>query len=418
MSRTARALRSSFRNETPVPYTRAGGGGILGGMFGSRSGRNMVGSMEAYSAVSTLFAVVSKLANASSQVHWDLWRKDPSGDPELRTRIMGHPAQVLWEKPNKFFTRQEWFESGQQHIDLTGEGWTVIEYFGNSKLPVGLWGVRPDRMEPVPSATEYLAGYIYHGPGGQDIPLRLDEVLFIRMPNPLDPFRGSGPVQSLLMTLDSTKFSQEWNRNFFLNSAEPGGIIEVPKTLTDPEFDSMQKRWNESHRGVSRAHRVGILENATYNALGYSQRDMQFAELQQVSRDTILEAFTMQRSIMGITENVNLANALAGKTDFADLNIRPRLERWKQMANNDYLPLFGPLAKDLEFDYTDPIPQDSDSERADLTARTAAAKVLVSAGFDRVPSLIACGLPEIEWVGIPANIRETVDATTLPKEAI
>jgi hypothetical protein len=48
----------------------------------------------------------------------------------------------------------------------------------------------------------------------------------------MDPYRGMGVVQTILVDLDATRASAEWNRNFFLNSAEPGGIVEVDRRLT------------------------------------------------------------------------------------------------------------------------------------------------------------------------------------------
>ncbi|NIS37117.1 MAG: phage portal protein, partial [Actinobacteria bacterium] len=73
----------------------------------------------------------------------------------------------------------------------------------------------------------FLAGFLYHGPNGEQVPLSLDEVIHIRYPNPLDPYRGLGPVQSAMIDLDSARYSAEWNRNFFVNSAEPGGHLET-----------------------------------------------------------------------------------------------------------------------------------------------------------------------------------------------
>ncbi|KKK81335.1 hypothetical protein LCGC14_2814460, partial [marine sediment metagenome] len=61
----------------------------------------------------------------------------------------------------------------------------------------------------------------------------VDDVVQLKMPNPLDPYRGMGPVQSILADLDSERYSAAWNRNFFINGAEPGGIIEVDRRLDD-----------------------------------------------------------------------------------------------------------------------------------------------------------------------------------------
>src|SRR3546814_15603748 len=67
---------------------------------------------------------------------------------------------------------------------------------------------------------------------------------------------------------------------------------------------------------------------------------MQFAELTNVSRDMIREAFLIHKHILGQSDDVNLANALAADEAFAERLVVPRLVRFKGMLNNDFLLLF------------------------------------------------------------------------------
>lgn len=385
-------------DDTPVSY----GGGSGGGLFASSSAGGTAGMTDALgstASVGTLFAIVNRTSNATSQAQWKLWRKPAgwSGDDADRVEVTRHLALDVWRKPNPFMTQQEFVEVVQQHIDLTGEGWPL---FGKNAVgwPETIWPVRPDKMTVVPSPTKYISGYVYTGPDGEKVPLGVTDIAQIRMPNPLDPFRGLGPVQALLTTIDAEKYSMQWNRNFFVNSAEPGGIITVPGNLEDDEFDQFTSRWRSQHRGVSQAHRVAILENGmTWQNNSFSQRDMQFAELRTVSRDTILEAYGMPGSMIGISEHVNKANAQTGEITFARWITAPRLERWKQFLNNDFLPLFGASTDNLMFDFESPIPNDSDQENAALTARSAAAALLVAAGYNDEDVLSTCELPPMRW---------------------
>lgn len=293
-------------------------------------------------------------------------------------------------------TRQEFVESVQQHIDLTGEGWWVIARNPRFRsVPLELWPVRPDRMGPVPSRDEFIAGYIYRSPDGEQVPLKRDEVIQLRMPSPLDPYRGMGPVQSILTDLDSTQYSAEWNRNFFLNSATPGGIIEVPNNWSDDDFEEFRDRWDEQHRGVAAAHRVGILEGgAKWVERTYSMRDMQFVELREVSSKVIREAFGMPKFAIGDVEDVNRATAEASKTWFAEMLTVPRLERFKQALNEDFLPLFGATTDGLEFDYCDPVPPNAEARDRERASKADAAEKLVRAGYDGESVKEALELPD------------------------
>lgn len=382
----------SLINRSPVPYTS--GRNI---QIPWRQPSGVEAQMRAMGSVGTLFAIVNRTSNATAQVNWRLYRKAPSGLKEDRVEVAQHAALDLINKPNPFFTRQELVESTQQHIDLTGEGWWIVTR--NRGIPVELWPVRPDRMAPIPDPTDFIAGYTYTAPDGREIPLRVEDVIQIRMPNPLDPYRGMGPVQSILTEIDSARYSAEWNRNFFLNSAEPGGIIEVDKHLTDGEFNEARDRWGEQHKGVSNAHRVAIIENGMkWVDRKLTQRDMQFAELRQVSRDVMREAFGAPAFVLGEVGDVNRATADASKALFAEQLTVPRLERFKGALNNDLLPLYGKdAARLLEFDYDDPVPADAAARNAELAAKTAAAQTLIDAGYYGPAVAEAVGLPDIQF---------------------
>ncbi|KOV86069.1 MULTISPECIES: phage portal protein [unclassified Streptomyces] len=385
--------RAATAAQTPVPF--ASRSASHGPVFGSS--RSAEGQMRAMSAVGTLFAIVDRTSNATALVDWKLYRKAKSGRKEDRTEVTAHAALDLWNRPNPFMPRQEFVESFQQHQDLTGEAWWVIAKRPGINLPLEMWPVRPDRMTPVPSRETFLAGYVYTSPDGEQIPLELDEVIQLRRPNPLDPYRGLSPVLSILPDLDTSRYASEWSRAFFVNSAQPGGIIEVPSALSDDQFDELRDRWNEQHRGVGNAHRVAILEHGKWVDRTISQRDMQFVELRGATADRIREAYGISKTAIGDFEDINRASALAAKSWFAEQQTVPRLERIKAALNFELLPMYGPTADGLEFDYEPPTPPDPETEATTLTARSNAAQSLVAAGYDPPAVAQAVGLPELPF---------------------
>jgi len=381
-----------LKNEAPVPYVPR----TLTFPWLPRA--NMEQNMRAYGQVGTLHAIVSRLANATSQVNWRLYRSSKSGKPEDRVEVTDHLALRIWDSPNPFMTRQEFVEASQQHVELTGEGWSVIARNPRARsLPLELWPVRPDRMAPVPSASNFLSGYLYTGPGGERIPFEKDSVLFIRVPDPLDPYRGLSPVGTISATLDSSRFADEYNRNFFYNSAEPGGIIQVDKRLTDDEFNELRDRWEEQHKGVARAHTVAVLEQGEWKQNAATRRDMQFVELSDVTDAKIRTAFGFPKFMLGDVDDVNRAQGEASDAMFAQWLIVPRLVRWRQMLNTDYLPLFGTAGQGLEFDFDDPVMANTEIENAGRDSKVAAAVALMGAGADKDETMAAFGLPTITF---------------------
>lgn len=397
----ANGLRS-LTNRAPIAFAPTSGrAGILSGAV-RPAGQEA--QMRAMGSVGTLFAIVERITTAYSQVEWHLYRSAKSGRPEDRVEVTSHAAIDLWQQPNNFMTGPMWREATQQHEELTGEQWWIISRDERSSIPLELWFARPDRMVPTPDRETFLSGYTYSSPTGEQVPLGLDDVIMMRRPNPLDPYRGWGPVQTILADLDSSRASAEWNANFFRNSAQPGGIVQVDKRLSDDEFNEFNDRWREQHRGVANAHRVAVLENGLqWVDRSYSMTDMQFAELRNVGREIIREAFAFPKPMLGTVDDANRANMEAADDMLARWIVRTRLRRTRQSLNTRLLPMYGATGRGLEFDFEDPVTGDAELESKQLTAQANAAAALVNVGFEPRGTLSAVGLPDIPFSGTPAT---------------
>lgn len=420
----ARTLLGPLLNKTPVPYVPRGTG-RRAWLPSAATSSGMEAQMDAMGRVGTLFAIVDRIITAYSQVEWRLYRvpKDgrrryesgTTGVQDPRVEVTRHPALELWKKPNPFFFGSAFRESAQQHEELTGEQYWVIERnrFG---LPQEMWFVRPDRMMPIPDADNFLVGYIYRGPAGEEVPLAKEDVIFLRRPHPKDPYRGMGAVQAILGDLDATYLSTEYNRNFFLNSATPGGIIQAEANISDEDFNQFQTRWAETHKGVANAHRVAILEaGMTWVDRKYTMDDMQFVELRDASRETIREAFGFPKAMTGATDDVNKANAYAGEVMFARWMTRPRLLRVKEALNTILLPMYGASATGLEFDFVNPVPEDDEISAQVLLNKAQALKFMADTGlFEAADMVAACGLPEMKELPEPRTPVQSESPPAIP----
>jgi len=417
-----------LRNQgPPVPM---GGGGYRGGIsvISSLSSSFEV-YMQAYASSGTVWQIVHLMASSVAKPEWRLYRKQAQDGrvryttsdqgSDQRTEVVKHQALNVLQRPASIkangitlpvWTRFGLFELGQSYLELTGESPLVVDRDPRSSIPLGLWPVRPDRLEPVPDPDTYLKGYVYTAPDGREkIPLDVTDVIHIKYPNPLDPYRGLGPAQAVLVDIEASRYSAEWNRNFFLNSAEPGGIIQVDHAMDDDEWNDLTNRWREAHRGVSRAHRVAVLEaGQTWVPNTHTVRDMDFANLRNVSRDLIREAWGIHKIMLGNSDDVNRANAQTGEEVFANWSVVPRLDRWKNALNEQFLPLFGSAGEGVEFDYIYPLPANREQDNAELTAKSEAWAKLVGAGADPHDAAEVVGLPDMKVV------EQAVQAPALP----
>ena len=419
-----------LRNQAPVALTQS----RRPGLSTSLSTTNLIETcLRAYLINGTVNSIVSLLATTTARPEWHLYRKTTDNrrryttvdsGSDQRVEVLQHQALSVLNKPNPFNSRFTHFELSQTYIELAGESPWLIERDPRATFPVGLWSCRPDRLEPVPDAQKYLAGWIYTSPDGEKVPLRTNEVIMIKTPNPVEPLRGAGVVQSIMTDIQAAQYAAEWNRNWFVNSATPGGIIQVPGNLSDEEFDQFEARWRETHQGVAKAGHIGMLENgAIWVPNSMSLRDMDFANLRGVSRDIIREAWRVAKTMLGNSDDVNRANAETAQEVFAVWQNVPRLDRLRDALNNQYLPLFGSTGQGVEFDYVTPVPINREQSNAELIAKANAAVALIGAGFDEHDVLEVVGLPDMATVAknttmqLPSAAQPDGGESTSPDQA-
>lgn len=389
-------------NRTPVPIGKRDS--IFIPLGGERSRRER--NLKAMESAATIFAIVDRIATGVASATWRLYRKAPSGKTEDRREVPRHAALNVWSNPNPFYSQDEFVETMFQHYELTGEWWWVLarsSILNGQGPPIELWPVRPDKMSPVPHPTKFIEGYFYAA-GRDQIALQVSDVIYNKRPNPLSPYRGLGPVGTLLLDVEGETAAAQWNVNFFQNNAEPGGIVKFKEELDDPEFELFLERWRKSHQGVGNVGRVGVLEGeAEWVDRKFSMRDMQFEQLRRFSKSQFREAWGFPKPLLGDVEDVNRANAEAGEVVFNRWLIVPRLNKLRTTLNDDFLPLFGRMADGLEFDYDPVIPPNVADEREDKRMRTQAAVAFVGAGFDPAEVLEALDLPPMTFVGKPGS---------------
>ena len=422
----------TLRNAAPpVPMGSRTGAWAPGLMLGDADDLAYMG---AYTSNGTVNSNVSLLASSSAKPEWRLYRSPVrdgrvryttnDGGSDQRTEVVQHQALNVLATPATITTgrgqelviwsRFQLFEVSGIWLETTGKSHWVVERDERANIPLGLWPVRPDRMQAVPDADKYLVGWVYTGPDGRTkIPLEPDEVIFNRYPDPMDSYGGCGPIRSVLVDIDSARYAAEWNRQYFVNSAEPGGVIEVDHEVDDDEWHDLMERWREGHRGVARAHRIAVLEaGQKWLPNQHSLKDMDFIALKNVSRDIIRESLGMHKVMTGVTDDVNRANAQTGEEVFANWKIVPRLDRWKDVLNYQFLPLFGSAGQGVEFDYIYPLPANREQDNAELLAKGQAALWLVQAGYDPEQVLETVGLPAMDATAPPAPAPDAGDPDT------
>lgn len=385
----------------PIPYTTPSDRRWFGGMFGGAAASRH-SQLKMTTAETTLFSVLDLICTDLAAVEWYGQRKVKNQNPDQEPPRIDTDQSLavrLWQQPNTFMSGEFVRHTCTWHYRAVGEAWMVVDYYDQARtMPRAWWPVRPDRMVPVPDPDKFLLGYMYTGPDGTEVALELDEVMRMTRPHPLDPHRGMGVVQTLGTTLGMSLNSAQWIAKFFENDASPGGIIEIPEGLPDPDYNRLRKRWNEQHRGVNKAHRVAILEWGKWVSRSPHMRDMQFAEIRGLSREEVMLGFRVHKHKMGLSDDVNLANAYAADSTFAKDETLGNCRKWYDLANKQFLPMFGETGKGIEICFEDPVPANKEEDRAERQAKIRDALDLINNGVEPGEAWELVGLPNMTMV--------------------
>lgn len=308
--------------------------------------------LKAYGEVGWLFACVNVIANAVARQEWHLYELDKDNQ---REEIFEHPLLDLFGNLNPYQSRYQFMYLGTMYKKLVGEQFWAINFNGKG-LPAEIWLAPPTYMSVVPSAQKYIDHYEFKR-NNQVTRFNVDEIIHIMTPNPHNPYRGLSEAQALTSVIDSERYAASLQNKIFYNDGRPGFIIEYP-AADMPNSESRKElvqEWDERYKGYRNAGKTAFLWGGKANTLTLSPRDMDFNALRTFSRDSILGAYGVPKSVLGLTEASTFASAKAGNYTFAFYVIHPELCALREAINKELVPFFG---DNLYMDFDNPVPED------------------------------------------------------------
>lgn len=299
-------------------------------------------------------AIIEETANIKLTLYK---RKSQSEFDQLET----HPVLDLLYKVNPVYTSYLLWEATQGYLELTGEAfWWLV---GPKNNPKEIWLLRPDWMTIRDSKSKLIDAYEYGPNYGDKIIIPQEEVVQFKDFNPKDAYRGWGTVKAGAKTIDTDNYAEDYNRNFFFNSAMPAGALKTDQRLTAEQYERVRQDWNRLHQGVDKAGRIAILESGLdWQDIASSHKDMEYLEGRRYSRDEILALFRVPKSLVAITDDVNRANARESRAVFLENVITHKMRRLVSFLNEFLLPRYGDDS--LFFDFESPVPNDQSEKLA------------------------------------------------------
>jgi hypothetical protein len=253
-------------------------------------------------------------------------------------------ARPVERSPNAFMTGPMFREAAQQHEELTGEQWWVIardESFSSSRWSCGrsartAWTPIPDRERlPRPGTCTRRR------PGAG--PPRARRRHHPAPAEPLDPYRGWGRCRRSSPT-STPPARPRVEPNFFRNSAQPGGIVEVDRRLTTTSSTSSATGGRSSTAACPTRTGSRPGERLKWVDRSYSMRTCSSRSCASVNREIIREAFG-SRSRCSARSTTSTGPTPRPPRRARPLADPPRLERTRQALNTRCCPCTGRPAR-------------------------------------------------------------------------
>lgn len=310
-----------------------------------------------------VFAAVNKIATKIASIDLEFYEiKDSKGTVK---ELPVHDVLDLLYRPNPFQTRSEFWKITMINKKLTGEAFWLKVRDRRGKV-AELWNLRPDRMTIVTDPEKYIKAYDLTKYNGEIVSFEPQDIIHFKEPNPLDNMRGFSPLRAAKSRIETEQYATNFQRDFFVNNARPDALLLSDDELAPEQRSDMLSSWNAKHRGKGKSSRVGILEGGIqYQQISVTQKEMDYIESLKFTKDDILIAFGVPKSVI-TTDDVNLANANSGLKTFLSETIKPELVEIAEVINEMLvIPDFG---ERYYCDFEDPTPIDREMQLKEYTA--------------------------------------------------
>ena len=237
--------------------------------------------------------------------------------------------RLLHDRPNELMDALTFQETRQAHVLCYGNGYAEIQRDGAGR-PLALWPLLPDKTQ-----RKVKDGIFYYeiNLGGGFAYLPDYNVLHIKGLG-FDGYTGYNVVSYHKESIAYGLAAKEYGARFFQNDASPGGILEIPSSLSDKAFKRLKESWMEGQGGLSNTHRIKILEEGLkYNKIGIDPKQAQALEVQKWNVDDVSAIFQIPPHKLGSMEFSKFNNVEQLNLDFLATTMLYWFRKWEQECN-------------------------------------------------------------------------------------
>lgn len=299
--------------------------------YGSTSSGKPVNEQTAMQ-MTAVYSCVRILSETVAGLPLHVYRYNDSGGKE---KDLKHPLyKLLHDEPNPEMTSFAFRETLMSHLLLWGNAYAQIIRNARGNV-IALYPLMPNRMTVDRDSNGRLY-YRYQKSSEDSQTLGKDSQVYLAPSDVMhipglgfDGLVGYSPIAMAKNAVGLAIATEEYGAKFFANGAAPGGVLEHPGTIKDPQ--KVKESWNSAYQGSSNAHRVAVLEEGMkYQAIGISPEQAQFLETRKFQINEIARIFRVPPHMLADLEKSSFSNIEQQSLEFVKYTLDPWVVRWEQ----------------------------------------------------------------------------------------
>ena len=408
-----------------------------GGFFGQPTRAGVTINQDNSLRIATLYACVRLLSDTVSTLSADTYRRVDG----VRVPFRPRPLWLDSPDPDLANTRDDFVS--QIMVSLLLDGNAFIHIVRNAGDIVALVVIDPMRVI-VRRNPDHQVEYALKD---TNVVFAREDVLHITEMRKPGALRGISRIDQLKEALGLTAALDDFAARFFGQGSTTSGIIEVPGSLTREQAKDLIDAFEEGHRGLSQAHRPGVLfGGAAFKKTGVDPNEAQMIESRRAQVEEVAKAFRVPLHMLStaIPGAMSYASVEQNAIQFATYTIRPYVAKIENalttllpsgvfvkfnmdsILRGDIATRFSAYSTGTQAGFLsvndirrleDLSPVDGgDQYRVSLANvslpaaaltetdhKVAMATKLIQVGFDPSATMVALGLPDISHSGLPSN---------------
>lgn len=311
------------------PQDRTAGSGYAFYFGGTTSGKAV--TERSAMQMTAVYSCVRILAEAVAGLPLHLYRYKEDGGKE---KALDHPLYLLLhDEPNPEMSSFVFRETLMTHLLLWGNAYAQIIRNGKGEV-IALYPLMPNRMV----VDRDIHGQLYYqytrsteeAPTMKGVTVNLPPSDVLHIPGlGFDGLVGYSPIAMAKNAIGMAIACEEYGAKFFANGAAPGGVLEHPGTIKDPQ--RVRESWQSTFGGSGNSNKIAVLEEGMkYTPIGISPEQAQFLETRKFQINEIARIFRVPPHMVGDLEKSSFSNIEQQSLEFVKYTLEPWLVRWEQ----------------------------------------------------------------------------------------